>query len=54
VLCGHIHERYRVGNVLCAGSSTERGAEGYWVIEVADGRLQSAAQYRAGGLAAAG
>lgn len=51
VLCGHIHERYQVGNVLCAGSSTERGAEGYWVIELAGGRVEKAAQYRPGALA---
>ncbi|HTO97875.1 MAG TPA: metallophosphoesterase [Myxococcales bacterium] len=50
VLCGHIHERFRVENVLCAGSSTERGAEGYWVLEVAGGRLQSAAAYRLGAI----
>jgi 3',5'-cyclic AMP phosphodiesterase CpdA len=45
VLCGHIHERYQVGNVLCAGSSTKRGAEGYWLIEVARGRVETAARY---------
>lgn len=45
VLCGHIHERYRVGNVLCAGSSTKRRAEGYWLIEVANGQVQTARRY---------
>ena len=49
LLCGHIHERYRVHNVLCAGSSTERGAEGYWVLEVAGGRLENASQHRPSG-----
>jgi 3',5'-cyclic AMP phosphodiesterase CpdA len=48
VLCGHIHERYRFGNVLCAGSSTERGAEGYWVIEVAAGRVEKTERYLPG------
>ncbi len=48
VLCGHIHDRYRVGNVICAGSSTERGVEGYWLLEIASGRVESAARYRPG------
>jgi len=39
VLCGHIHERFRSGNVICAGSSTERHAEGYWLLELAPGRV---------------
>jgi predicted phosphodiesterase len=42
VLCGHIHERRRIGNVFCAGSSTERGKEGYWLFELSDGRVASA------------
>lgn len=42
VLCGHLHERRRDGNVLCAGSSTERGKEGYWLLEVRSGLLHSA------------
>lgn len=48
VLCGHVHDRYRVGNVLCAGSSTERGAEGYWVIEIDGGRVDAVARYQPG------
>ena len=48
VLCGHVHERYdlpaRAGRarVLCAGSSTERGHEGYWLLTVEKARLVSA------------
>ena len=48
VLCGHIHDRYRVGNVLCAGSSTERGNEGYWVLELGAGRVEAVSRYRPG------
>jgi 3',5'-cyclic AMP phosphodiesterase CpdA len=48
VLCGHIHERYQVGNVVCAGSSTERACEGYWVLDVVEGKLQSAERYQPG------
>jgi Icc-related predicted phosphoesterase len=48
ILCGHIHERFdqpaRTGRprVICAGSSTERGDEGYWVLEIERGRIASA------------
>jgi len=48
ILCGHVHDRFRHGNVICAGSSTERGAEGYWVLDVADGRVMSAEPYDLG------
>ena len=48
VLCGHIHERFRAGNVICAGSSTERNAEGYWLLELAPGRVANVTQYRPG------
>ena len=48
VLCGHIHERFRSGNVICAGSSTERDAEGYWLLELAPGRVANVTQYRPG------
>lgn len=44
VLCGHKHERRREGNVFCAGSSTERGKEGYWLLQVESGRVTSAEQ----------
>ena len=42
VLCGHKHERFRDGNVFCAGSSTQRGHEGYWFYEFENGRIVSA------------
>src|SRR5439155_1123138 len=42
ILCGHIHERFQHGNVICAGSSTLRGDEGYWLIELAGGRVAKA------------
>jgi 3',5'-cyclic AMP phosphodiesterase CpdA len=46
VLCGHIHERFRCGNVVCAGSSTERRKEGYWVIDVVPGEPLRAEQHQ--------
>ncbi|MFN2547072.1 MAG: metallophosphoesterase [Myxococcales bacterium] len=46
VLCGHKHERFRRGNVFCAGSSTQRGHEGYWLLELDQGRIVSAEQRR--------
>ncbi len=33
ILCGHIHERFHEGNVICAGSSTRQADEGYWLLE---------------------
>lgn len=45
VLHGHIHRRYHHPatthrpHIFGAGSSTQRGQEGYWTIEVADGRV---------------
>jgi 3',5'-cyclic AMP phosphodiesterase CpdA len=50
VLHGHIHRRYHHPatqtrpHLLCAGSSTQAGREGYWVIEISEGRIQSASQ----------
>jgi 3',5'-cyclic AMP phosphodiesterase CpdA len=50
VLCGHVHERYDLPaapgrvRVLCAGSSTEAGREGYWDLRIEGTRLQAAAQ----------
>jgi 3',5'-cyclic AMP phosphodiesterase CpdA len=45
-LChGHIHHRYRIKGpleVFCAGSSTQKGREGYWVYELDQGLLRSA------------
>jgi 3',5'-cyclic AMP phosphodiesterase CpdA len=43
ILHGHLHERFHHAasatrpHIFCAGSSTRRGGEGYWVIDVADG-----------------
>jgi 3',5'-cyclic AMP phosphodiesterase CpdA len=48
ILCGHIHERFQHGNVICAGSSTMRGDEGYWLIELAPGRAARATPVRPG------
>jgi len=42
VLCGHLHRRLREGNVFCAGSSTQRGKEGYWLFELDGPRVVSA------------
>ena len=49
ILCGHVHQRRQEGNVFCAGSSTERGKEGYWLLEFEDGRVRSAEQRKLGG-----
>jgi 3',5'-cyclic AMP phosphodiesterase CpdA len=48
LLCGHIHERFRCGNVICAGSSTERAKEGYWLMELVPGRVANVTQFRPG------
>ncbi|MGE5049206.1 MAG: metallophosphoesterase family protein [Deltaproteobacteria bacterium] len=48
ILCGHIHDRFRHGNVICAGSSTKRGDEGYWLLDFADGRVNRADRYELG------
>jgi 3',5'-cyclic AMP phosphodiesterase CpdA len=47
VLHGHIHQRYHHPatqtrpHTFGAGSSTEAGHEGYWIIDVEDGRIRS-------------
>jgi 3',5'-cyclic AMP phosphodiesterase CpdA len=44
ILCGHIHDRFVHGEapaVICAGSSTRLGHEGYFALEIAGGRLRS-------------
>lgn len=52
VLHGHIHKRYyhpatsRQPHTFGAGSSTQLGKEGYWVIEVEDGRIVGAQSHR--------
>lgn len=48
VLCGHIHRRFREGNVICAGSSTRLGEEGYWLLEIEGGSVTSSEQRRPG------
>jgi 3',5'-cyclic AMP phosphodiesterase CpdA len=51
VLCGHLHERFEAraaARIFCAGSSTERLKEGYWLYEIADRRIASAAIRRPG------
>ena len=51
VLHGHIHRRYHHPasaarpHIFGAGSSTQRGNQGYWMIEVADGVVVGAAQH---------
>ncbi|GEL71055.1 metallophosphoesterase family protein [Myxococcus virescens] len=50
VLHGHIHRRYHHPatadrpHVFGAGSSTESGHEGYWLIDVADGQVSGGQQ----------
>jgi len=57
VLHGHIHKRYYhpatalLPHAFGAGSSTEMGYEGYWVIEVKDGEVMRGAAYRPGAVA---
>ena len=52
VLHGHIHHRFHHPatasrpHIFGAGSSTEAGDEGYWVIETADGQIASARALR--------
>jgi 3',5'-cyclic AMP phosphodiesterase CpdA len=52
VLHGHIHHRFHHAatpsrpHIFGAGSSTEAGDEGYWVIETADGQISSARALR--------
>jgi 3',5'-cyclic AMP phosphodiesterase CpdA len=55
ILCGHVHDRFddapRPGRprVICAGSSTERGKEGYWLLEIEKGRLAAVSRRAIGG-----
>jgi len=45
ILCGHIHDRFVHGEgpmVICAGSSTQLGHEGYFELDVGGGRVLSA------------
>ncbi|HUB05602.1 MAG TPA: metallophosphoesterase, partial [Myxococcales bacterium] len=51
-LChGHIHARYRLPgpgrlSLFCAGSSTQAGMEGYWVLDVDREGIRSAESVR--------
>lgn len=46
VLHGHIHHRYHHPatahrpHLFCAGSSTQRGREGYWLLDVQNGQVK--------------
>jgi 3',5'-cyclic AMP phosphodiesterase CpdA len=48
LLCGHLHERFRVGKVICAGSSTERGKEGYWLFRLERQTVVEVSRYQPG------
>jgi 3',5'-cyclic AMP phosphodiesterase CpdA len=54
VLHGHIHHRFHHEatatrpHIFGAGSSTEAGDEGYWLIETAEGRIASARALKPG------
>ncbi|MBX7115459.1 MAG: metallophosphoesterase [Myxococcaceae bacterium] len=60
VLHGHIHHRYHHPatadrpHIFGAGSSTQKGREGYWVIEVAGGKIASWQKRTPGALLVAG
>jgi 3',5'-cyclic AMP phosphodiesterase CpdA len=47
LLHGHIHHRYHHPataegpHIFCAGSSTEKGHEGYWLLETREGQIAS-------------
>ena len=51
LLHGHIHHRYHHAatvsrpHIFCAGASTQRGREGYWVIDVRDGVIAESAMH---------
>jgi 3',5'-cyclic AMP phosphodiesterase CpdA len=59
VLHGHIHRRYHHPatadrpHVFGAGSSTQAGREGYWIIDTADGRIREAQAWAPGASAPA-
>lgn len=45
ILCGHIHQRFHDPprpdrpRIICAGSSTQRGSEGYWILDIEQGKI---------------
>lgn len=51
ILCGHIHDRFVFGKdpaVICAGSSTQLGREGYFELEIRGAELVSIQERRLG------
>jgi hypothetical protein len=50
IVHGHIHQRYyhpateARPHIFCAGSSTQKGREGYWLIELKDGEVRGGVQ----------
>ncbi|MCL2013121.1 MAG: metallophosphoesterase [Cystobacterineae bacterium] len=52
LLHGHIHRRYmhpatpHRPTLFCAGSSTWRGREGYWLLEIKDGKLHAFTEHK--------
>jgi hypothetical protein len=54
VLHGHIHHRYHhpataeQPHIFGAGSSTQAGREGYWLIDVKDGRISASEMHTPG------
>src|SRR5262249_56366746 len=50
LLHGHTHRRYyhppteKRPHVFCAGSSTQKGREGYWLIRVENGQIAGGVQ----------
>jgi hypothetical protein len=59
VLHGHIHRRYHHPatderpHLFGAGSSTQQGREGYWLIETRDGLIRGGEALKPGALVAA-
>lgn len=47
ILCGHVHRTYRVRlpaigpEIFCAGSATMNDLEGFWLLDVDDGRVSA-------------
>jgi 3',5'-cyclic AMP phosphodiesterase CpdA len=56
VLHGHIHRRYHHPataerpHIFCAGSATQAGHEGYWLIEVKEGQVVGGHPHTPGGV----
>ncbi len=58
ILHGHIHRRYYHPatqyrpHIFCAGSSTQKGREGYWLVQASEGKVIGGVQHRPGELSA--